>query len=56
MPFPKLNDDGHTVTLDLHGVPVEDALALAARLVHVAARRGRSNVKLVHGQSYIRIY
>lgn len=51
MPSPRLNDDGHTVTLDLHGASVEEALDLAVRLVREAARRGRSSVKLVHGQS-----
>ena len=51
MPSPRLDDDGHTATLDLHGATVEEALALAVRLVHEAARRGRSAVKLVHGQS-----
>ena len=51
MPYPRLDDDGHTATLDLHGASVEEALALAERLVREAARRGRSNVKLVHGQS-----
>ncbi len=51
MPFPRLDDDGHTVTLDLHGASVEDALALAVRLVREAARRGRSSVKVVHGHS-----
>ena len=51
MPFPKLDDDGHTATLDLHGMSVDEATALAQRLVREAARRGRSTVKLVHGQS-----
>ena len=49
--MPRLDDDGHTVTLDLHGALVEDALALTVRLVREAARRGRTTVKLVHGHS-----
>lgn len=49
--MPRLDDDGHTATLDLHGATVEEALVLAERLVREAARRGRSSVKLIHGQS-----
>lgn len=51
MPYPRLDDDGQTVTLDLHGAPVEEALSLARRVVTEAARRGRRNVRLIHGRS-----
>lgn len=51
MPFPTLSDDGQTVTLDLHGATVTDAVDLAVRVVREAARRGRSSVKLIHGTS-----
>lgn len=51
MPHPRLDDDGQSVTLDLHGARVADALDLAAALVDEAARRGRSTVRLVHGTS-----
>ena len=51
MPYPRVDDDGQTVTLDLHGAPVDEAVRLARRLVREAARRGRRTVKIVHGQS-----
>lgn len=51
MPYPRLDDDGTTVTLDLHGVTVADALALAEATVQEAARHGRASVKLIHGAS-----
>ncbi|MDX1545368.1 MAG: Smr/MutS family protein [Rhodothermales bacterium] len=51
MPFPTLDDDGQTVTLDLHGAAVDDALALSIRVVEAAARRGRGTVRIVHGAS-----
>jgi hypothetical protein len=51
MPYPTLQDDGHTVTLDLHGATVNEALDLARQVVREAARRGRSSVKIVHGTS-----
>lgn len=51
MPYPTLHDDGHTVTLDLHGLTVADALDLAVKVVREAARRGRARVRLIHGSS-----
>lgn len=51
MPGPRLHDDGQTVTLDLHGLRVDEAAALARRTVEEAARRGRGTVRLVHGSS-----
>ncbi len=51
MPHPRLDDDGQSVTLDLHGVRVDEAVDLAAALVVEAARRGRSTVRLIHGTS-----
>ena len=51
MPYPRVDDDGQTVTLDLHGASVEEATTLAARLVREAARCGRHTVKIVHGHS-----
>lgn len=47
----RLQDDGHTVTLDLHGVTVDDAERLIRRTVGLAAERGRSRVSIVHGAS-----
>lgn len=49
--IPRLSDDGHTVTLDLHGARVEEALALVRRTAALAARRGRATLRVVHGQS-----
>ncbi len=51
MPYPTLDDDGQTVTLDLHGATVDEALGLARRVVAAAARRGRRNVRIIHGRS-----
>ncbi|HMB93840.1 MAG TPA: Smr/MutS family protein [Rhodothermales bacterium] len=51
MPYPTLKDDGHTVTLDLHGATVDEALDLTQQVIREAAQRGRSSVKIVHGTS-----
>ena len=51
MPYPRLDDDGQTVTLDLHGARVAESLRLAASVVVQAARHGRQTVRLVHGTS-----
>ena len=51
MPAPHLTDDGRTVTLDLHGTPVETAERLVRRLVREAHRRGRSSLQIIHGAS-----
>lgn len=48
---PRLDDDGQTVTLDLHGARVEEAERLAAAAVIEAARHGRQTLRLVHGHS-----
>lgn len=51
MPYPTLHDDGHSVTLDLHGATVDEALRLAQRLLLEAEARGRSTLKIIHGHS-----
>lgn len=51
MPYPALNDDGQTVTLDLHGATVDEALRLTEAVIAEAARRGRSQVRVIHGSS-----
>lgn len=51
MPHPWLHDDGTTVTLDLHGATVDEAIDLARLTVREAARRGRRSVRLIHGAS-----
>ncbi|WP_412067715.1 Smr/MutS family protein [Rubrivirga sp. IMCC43871] len=49
--MPRLDDDGRSVTLDLHGASVPDALGLADRTVEAAALRGRPTLRIVHGTS-----
>ncbi len=49
--MPRLTDDGTTVTLDLHGASVDDALDLVHRTASLAAQRGRPTLRLVHGTS-----
>jgi hypothetical protein len=51
MARPTLTDDGATVTLDLHGATVEEALRLVRRAAALAARRGRGTLRVVHGAS-----
>lgn len=47
----RLHDDGHALTLDLHGARVDEAIDLAYAAIVEAARHGRSTVRLVHGLS-----
>lgn len=49
--MPALTDDGSTVTLDLHGARVEEALALARNALRLARQRGRHRLDLIHGAS-----
>ncbi|MEM1043894.1 MAG: Smr/MutS family protein [Bacteroidota bacterium] len=49
--MPRLDDNGTTVTLDLHGATVDDALGLVLRTAALAARRGRATLRVVHGSS-----
>ena len=49
--MPRLSDDGSTVTLDLHGARVEEALVFVRQTVDAARVRGRSAVRVVHGAS-----
>ena len=51
MPFPRLDDDGRTITLDVHGVTVEEAMRLVRATIRKAARRGRARVRVIHGSS-----
>jgi DNA-nicking Smr family endonuclease len=48
---PKLRDDGHEVTLDLHGATVDEAERLIRSTAALAAARGRSRLTVVHGTS-----
>ncbi len=49
--MPRLTDDGQTVTLDLHGARVDEALTMARRALGLCAKRGRKRLDLVHGGS-----
>lgn len=51
MASPTIKDDGRTVTLDLHGVTVDEAVRLTRLVVNESARRGRTAVKVIHGSS-----
>ena len=51
MPRPHLHDDGRSLTFDLHGARVDEALELSHAAVVEAARYGRATVRLVHGLS-----
>lgn len=47
----RLDDDGTTVTLDLHGLTVDEALAVTRRTLDLAESRGRATLKVIHGHS-----
>lgn len=51
MSTPQLNDDGNTVTLDLHGVTVDEAIDLTYSTLRLAEERGRNRLTLIHGSS-----
>mgnify|MGYP006272482077 CR=1 FL=1 len=51
MPTPNLTDDGTTVTLDLHGLTVDEALDVTYATLRLAQSRGRAQMKVIHGQS-----
>ncbi len=47
----RLEDDGTTVTLDLHGLTVDDALSVTRHTLQLAEERGRATLKVIHGHS-----
>ena len=49
--MPRLEDDGATVTLDLHGATVDEAVDLTYATLRLAEDRGRRQLKLIHGSS-----
>jgi activator of 2-hydroxyglutaryl-CoA dehydratase len=51
MAKPELTDDGSSVTLDLHGATVDEALDLTYRTLREAEERGRLTLKVIHGSS-----
>ena len=51
MPTPKLEDDGSKVTLDLHGLSVDEAVDITYSTLRLAEDRGRNRLKVIHGSS-----
>ncbi len=51
MGTPRIRDDGDTVTVDLHGLRVDEAVFWAVRILDEARRRGRSTARIIHGTS-----
>ncbi|PEN12907.1 hypothetical protein CRI94_12960 [Longibacter salinarum] len=51
MPGPKIKDDGSMVTLDLHGLRVDDAIEVTYDTLRLAQDRGRASLKVIHGSS-----
>lgn len=52
--MPKVDDDGSMVTVDLHGLTVDEAIDVTYQTVRLAQDRGRASVKLIHGWSTTR--
>ncbi|MFB6273908.1 MAG: Smr/MutS family protein [Salinibacter sp.] len=51
MATPQLEDDGSKVTLDLHGLSVDEAIDLTYSTLRLAENRGRNRLKVIHGSS-----
>jgi DNA-nicking Smr family endonuclease len=51
MATPQLDDDGSKVTLDLHGLSVDEAIDLTYSTLRLAENRGRNRLKVIHGSS-----
>lgn len=51
MATPQLEDDGSKVTLDLHGLSVDEAIDLVYSTLRLAEDRGRNRLKVIHGSS-----
>jgi DNA-nicking Smr family endonuclease len=51
MPYPRVSDDGQTIELDLHGASVQMAQDMILAIIPLAANRGRSVVRIIHGVS-----
>ncbi|MES3631025.1 MAG: Smr/MutS family protein [Longimonas sp.] len=47
----RLDDDGTTVTLDLHGLTVDEALSVTKQTLNLAEDRGRATLRIIHGHS-----
>ena len=51
MATPQLDDDGTIVTLDLHGLSVDEAVDVTYSTLRLAEDRGRNRLKVIHGSS-----
>jgi DNA-nicking Smr family endonuclease len=51
MPTPTVKDDGSKVTLDLHGLTVDEAVDVTYSTLRLAEDRGRDRLKVIHGSS-----
>jgi DNA-nicking Smr family endonuclease len=51
MATPTLEDDGRIVTLDLHGLSIDEAIDLTYSTLRLAEDRGRNRLKVIHGSS-----
>lgn len=51
MGIPRIQDNGRSVTIDLHGLRVEEAVRWTERVLNEARRRGRSTARVIHGSS-----
>ncbi len=51
MPGFRLEDNGAQVTLDLHGLGVQEALGVARRTLALARERRKATVRIIHGSS-----
>lgn len=54
MASPQLKDDGTKVTLDLHGLSIDEAIDLTYSTLRLAENRGRNRLKVIHGSSTTR--
>lgn len=52
--MPKLDDTGQRLSLDLHGMRVDDAMRMVRRTVQMAHQRGRAQVDVITGASTTR--
>ncbi len=46
-----LRDDGEIVSIDLHGLNIDDAISICKKGIAEAYYRGRDKIKLIHGSS-----
>jgi DNA-nicking Smr family endonuclease len=49
--MPSVRDDGTTVEIDLHGARLHEAERLLDIIISEASRRGRTQLRVIHGAS-----